>query len=93
MGQLKTFCIYISPTHSFSIVMWPVNSSNLLFLLLFLGTFFSELALVEDASSECSYIASIDTECFSLSKSTFDEIIGSKKQRFIQQAYTGASVV
>lgn len=47
---------------------------------------------MEDASSECSYIASIDTECFSLSKGTFNEIIGSKKQRFIQQAYTGASI-
>jgi CRP-like cAMP-binding protein len=63
----------------------------LLFLLLlfFSGTFFSELALVEDVSSEYSYIASTDTECFSLSRVTFNDIIGSKKQRFIQQAYTG----
>ena len=77
--------------HKYSLCFFPCSSLyfSLFFLFLFLGTFFSELALVEDVSSEYSYIASTDTECFSLSRCTFNDIIGSKKQRFIQQAYTG----
>ena len=47
------------------------------------------MSLVDDESSEYTYVASTDTECFSLTRSIFEEIIGAKKQQFIKQAYTG----
>jgi hypothetical protein len=51
------------------------------------------MSLVEDESSEYTYEASTDTECFSLTRSIFEEIIGSKKQEYIKKAYTGEHVL
>ena len=53
------------------------------------GTFFSDLALVDDENSDLTLIATTDTECFTLTRSAFEEIIGYKKLELIHRVYTG----
>ena len=83
------YFLILSYLIEFSYILFSSYLFSLVFLLHTKGTYFSDLALVDDEPCHLTLTATTDTECFSLTRCVFEEIIGFKKQEYIQKAYSG----